>query len=838
MNSMRLPKLLLLSTSLSLLAFPVMANAAFAQEEMPAQCKDAGVKSMEECQALIKGGKPEEKKPEEKPKQEKPAEQPAPAAEKPAAEQPAPAAEPPAKKPAAEELPVQKPRKPLNEKPPVEQQAPAAAPVQEQAPAVEPPAEPKKPNRRKPVDEVPVENPAPAAVEQLAPAVEPPAQPKKPNRRKPIDEVPVDKPAPAAAEQPAPAVEPPAAPAAEQAAPVEQPAAPARKPRVQKPVEPAPEPQAAPAVEQPAPAAAAKPAVPAAENPVAPLATEKPAAPVKADITANLQNEVKRYNRAVQAFATNPTKARGQISDAKAKIDALCASAPYASTEECLAAFGVQLPPVPEGAAAAPAEQPAAPEAKTPVAPAAPVAADKPQAPPPQKEIKQVEAPKDQPAQPVEVVKNLPKGVTQQDVAPLLDSAKDQIEAPVAGQPGQPGKVNRALRASPAQQAQQPVDQTPPPPPPTSDANAQAKVQQLTVVPVEQEQGQKIAAPPAIQVPQNVTIINQTNVTTTNNTTSVTNNNAPADGRQRQGRPGPGRPGDNNGGRPGQDQQQPDLGTQILLQIGQQLFINNPQQDRDRIIDRQNDNVFYEDLGRGRVRETIARRDGSKIVTVRNRNGDILRRSRIAPDGREYVLAYFDDRNQAELDNWRDPGEDLPPLRLNIPAQDYVLDADTADETQVDDFFRQPPVEQVRRIYSIDEVKRSSRIRDTVRRLEIGDLTFDTGAATISQDQVGALANVAKAMLKMLDANPAETFLIEGHTDAVGADIDNLKLSDLRAATVARILTDFYDVPPENLETQGYGERYLKVITDQAERANRRVTIRRITPLVAPVANQ
>ena len=52
----------------------------------------------------------------------------------------------------------------------------------------------------------------------------------------------------------------------------------------------------------------------------------------------------------------------------------------------------------------------------------------------------------------------------------------------------------------------------------------------------------------------------------------------------------------------------------------------------------------------------------------------------------------------------------------------------------------------------------------------------------------------------------------------MGSDISNLRLSDLRAATVARILTDFYGVPPENLATQGYGERYLKIRTEAAER--------------------
>jgi outer membrane protein OmpA-like peptidoglycan-associated protein len=33
--------------------------------------------------------------------------------------------------------------------------------------------------------------------------------------------------------------------------------------------------------------------------------------------------------------------------------------------------------------------------------------------------------------------------------------------------------------------------------------------------------------------------------------------------------------------------------------------------------------------------------------------------------------------------------------------------------------------------------------------------------------------------------------------------------------------------------TQGYGEQYLKVPTEEPERENRRVTVRRITPLVA-----
>lgn len=269
----------------------------------------------------------------------------------------------------------------------------------------------------------------------------------------------------------------------------------------------------------------------------------------------------------------------------------------------------------------------------------------------------------------------------------------------------------------------------------------------------------------------------------------------------------------------------------FVFRIGIHIYISNVERERDRYYDRDQDEIYYERLSNGRIRETIERPNGVKIVTVYNRYGDVLRRTKIYPDNREFYLATYDPRDD-EDGFFIDPGDELPPLRLTISARDYILDAEEADEDEVEVFLSQPPVEKVRRIYSIDEVKRSARLRDTVRRLEIGNLTFDTGKATISRDQVSSLSKVASAMLKLLERNPAEVFLIEGHTDAVGSDLSNLQLSDERASTIARILTEFYEVPPENLTTQGYGERYLKVKTTEAEELNRRVTVKRITPLV------
>ena len=430
--------------------------------------------------------------------------------------------------------------------------------------------------------------------------------------------------------------------------------------------------------------------------------------------------------------------------------------------------------------------------------------------------------------EPVELIETLPEGVTQEQIAPVLDSAKDNDAAPAALAVEGEATPEAPVQAETSEPAAAP---------PESDSAAQSDA--IRAFAAEEpasaaaEQGTEVTATENTTVNQTVVnnyVNNITNNTTnnTNVTNNVTDNSQTNIGQQNnvtviQQAPAPSVSGE-------------DLITQVILQVGTQLIVNSVGLDTDRFYNAQEDEIFYENLSNGRTRETITRPDGTQIVTVRNRNGDVLRRSRFDPAGREYVLANFDEQYYDNLVSWRDPGQDLPPLRLNIPVQDYVLDAAYADEDQVEVFFSQPPVEQVTRLYSIDEVKRSSRVRDSVRKLEVGGLTFDTGAATISRDQVSTLSNVANAMLQLLATNPGETFLIEGHTDAVGSDTSNLLLSDSRAATVARLLTDFYGVPPENLATQGYGERYLKIRTEAAERSNRRVTIRRITPLITVAA--
>lgn len=280
-----------------------------------------------------------------------------------------------------------------------------------------------------------------------------------------------------------------------------------------------------------------------------------------------------------------------------------------------------------------------------------------------------------------------------------------------------------------------------------------------------------------------------------------------------------------------------EFGDRFVLQLNDRRIVQSSDQERMRHRSR---DVYYEELPRERTREVIVRENGFKVVTIRDRYGDIIRRSRIAPDGQEYVLVYASDRGQRRggWNEWRDPGRDLPPLNLTIPASEYILEAERVQDPDVYyQFLEEPPVEPVQQLYSLDDVKYSARIRDMVRRIDLDTINFEFGSASVNEAEVDKLESVADAMGRLLDNNPGETFLIEGHTDAVGSDVSNLALSDERASSVASALTDVFGIPPENLVTQGYGEQYLKIETEDRERENRRVAIRRITPLVTPVAS-
>ncbi|MCG6206197.1 OmpA family protein [Rhodopseudomonas sp. HC1] len=266
-------------------------------------------------------------------------------------------------------------------------------------------------------------------------------------------------------------------------------------------------------------------------------------------------------------------------------------------------------------------------------------------------------------------------------------------------------------------------------------------------------------------------------------------------------------------------------GRVIVRDPSGQEFIRHNEVDRFRYGAR---DIRTEQVRGGGSRTIVVRPDGTEIINVTGDDGQLMRRIRRDRDGREIVIIdnSFGPRDRANF------YVDLPPPVIRIPRDRYIVDYEDASPEVIYDTLEAPPVERIERRYTMDEIRYSPAVRQRMPSIDLNTITFETGSWDIPQDQAAKLQVIADGLNRAIQRNPREVFLIEGHTDAVGNDTDNLSLSDRRAESAAALLTQQFGVPAENLTSQGYGEQYLKVKTDGPERQNRRVTVRRITPLL------
>ncbi|NKB27454.1 MAG: OmpA family protein [Rhodobacteraceae bacterium] len=258
-------------------------------------------------------------------------------------------------------------------------------------------------------------------------------------------------------------------------------------------------------------------------------------------------------------------------------------------------------------------------------------------------------------------------------------------------------------------------------------------------------------------------------------------------------------------------------GDRVVVERDGQLFVLK---DDDTLLRQPGSEVRTETFNDGSTRTTVQRPNGVQIVTIRTADGRVLRRTRILPDGRRVAL--IDDTVEAE------------PVRLeDIPTRraDPVF-LDTSDQRALRAALMEADASEFRRGYSLAQIRQIRAVRDLVAPIDLDAINFDTGSAAIRPAEARDLIQLGELMLDLIDENPGEVFLIEGHTDATGSAAFNLALSDRRAESVALALSEFFDVPPENMVIQGYGESNLKVRTLDSEPANRRAVVRRITPLL------
>jgi outer membrane protein OmpA-like peptidoglycan-associated protein len=108
--------------------------------------------------------------------------------------------------------------------------------------------------------------------------------------------------------------------------------------------------------------------------------------------------------------------------------------------------------------------------------------------------------------------------------------------------------------------------------------------------------------------------------------------------------------------------------------------------------------------------------------------------------------------------------------------------------------------------------------------LEVYGVNFDFDKSTLRPDSEPVLNQV----LAMLQADPSYTGEVGGHTDNVGSEPYNLKLSGARADAVRAWLVG-HGIEPARLTSRGYGDtKPLAPNTTDAGRAkNRRVELKR-----------
>ena len=141
-------------------------------------------------------------------------------------------------------------------------------------------------------------------------------------------------------------------------------------------------------------------------------------------------------------------------------------------------------------------------------------------------------------------------------------------------------------------------------------------------------------------------------------------------------------------------------------------------------------------------------------------------------------------------------------------------------DKQADEIEQEVPGAQVDRVQGVDENGDSTTTGIVV--------TFDSGVlfSTGKYSLTDASRIEIQRMEKVFEKYPETDITIDGHTDSVGSDASNQKLSEQRAASVADYLADL-GISRTRFVVNGYGETRPVATndTEQGKQANRRVEV-------------
>ncbi len=103
------------------------------------------------------------------------------------------------------------------------------------------------------------------------------------------------------------------------------------------------------------------------------------------------------------------------------------------------------------------------------------------------------------------------------------------------------------------------------------------------------------------------------------------------------------------------------------------------------------------------------------------------------------------------------------------------------------------------------------------------EITFDYNSANISAKSLPTVQALGRALTG--PELKGSTFVVAGYTDAAGSDAYNQDLSERRADSIKRYLTDKYSIAGSDLVTVGYGKSRLKDPSQPLAEVNRRVQV-------------
>ena len=114
-----------------------------------------------------------------------------------------------------------------------------------------------------------------------------------------------------------------------------------------------------------------------------------------------------------------------------------------------------------------------------------------------------------------------------------------------------------------------------------------------------------------------------------------------------------------------------------------------------------------------------------------------------------------------------------------------------------------------------------------VAKLPQPALTFYLEYPPNTAEVSAAFVPEMQKMTDFITANPGRRFIVEGHTDSVGNDAANMKLSLLRAEKIKLYLVEKMGISASLLEPRGFGEENPvgDNSTQEGRRQNRRIVI-------------